>query len=481
MDEQRPPDQTQGGAPLPPPGTTPAGPDTPVAGGSAGPPPTDPPHTASGTWSAGDPATPGNKRRNVGLIVALIAAAIVVVAGAAIATTMYVLRGADETLATKVPASTDVFGTVYLDPSASQKVNLFRLTEKFPALGDEEQLSNQVNTMLDEALAPQDLTSEEVIGWIGSQAGFAGTVDAADGSFHGAVLIDAEDEEAARSALGKLRASDTSITWKQESFGGADLWAGSDESGGDQPVISIVDGTVVLGTDRGFVESVIDTANGDLEALDGAPRYEDALADLPDGKLGVVYVDVGALVDQAMQQASDVGFADAAGTAGLSGIDPEAFGGMAMAASAEPNGIAVDISVQIDVAKLPPQIQEQLGADPGPNELLALVPTDSFAVIGATGIDRGLQQMAEQLGPLAPELDEFGLTGEDGVIANLTGDLALTVGPTETGKAPTGALLIGTEDEAGMQVFLDTIAPFVSQSIAGGVIQERRASPTTDC
>ncbi|MEX2275091.1 MAG: DUF3352 domain-containing protein [Actinomycetota bacterium] len=483
-DERRPPDQPQASTPPPPPGTPSEAPGSPadtspVVGGDEGAPPEQPPHTAGDTWSAGDPATSGTKR-NVGLIAVVIVAAIVVVAGAAIATTMYLLREADEALATKVPASADVFGAVYLDPSATQKVNLFRLTEKFPALGGEEELASQVDTMLDDALAGQNLESEDLTGWVGSQVGFAGAIDGGSGEPQGALLVDIEDEEAARAGLAKLRESDPEMTWQEETYGGADLWISVREPDTDV-IMAIVDGTVVIGNERAFVGDIIDTANGDLEALDGAPRYEDALADLPEGKLGVMYVDIGSLVEQAMQQTDGLGLPDAAGTVGLGGIDPEAFGGMAMAASAEPNGIVVDISVQIDVAKLPPQIQDQLGTDPGPNDILAQVPTDSFAVFAATGIDRGLQQSLDQLGPLAPpELAEFGLTGEDGVIANLTGDMALTVAPTATAKVPTGALLIGTEDEAGMQVFLDTIAPFVSQGLSSAATFDGAGGFMTD-
>ncbi|MEX0754795.1 MAG: DUF3352 domain-containing protein [Actinomycetota bacterium] len=478
MDDQRPDAPGAGEAPPPPPGTTPAYPPSGTAssGSTPPPPPTEAggsgggegqtPTTAGDSWSAGDPAPSSRKKRSTGVVLAIIVGAIVIVAGAAVATTMFMLRGADEALATKVPASAQVFAAVYLDPSASQKVNLFRLTEKFPALGGEEQIEAELDSTLDDALEPMGLTSDDVTGWVGSQVGVTARMGADASDIQGAVLIATDDEAAARTALEKARGAEGSdTTWTQQEYGGADLWIGASEFGDDQ-VVAIVDGVVVFGSDRGFVEDVIDTANGDLEALEDTPSYTEAIDELPDGKLAAVYVDVGAFVRQGLEQATTTGELGAA-QAGLGGLDPEAFGGMGMSISAQPNGIAMDVSVGYDPSKLPAELRDQLGADTGPNELLNDTPTDSYAVIAQTGIDRGLEQALVQAGPMLPELDELGLTGPDGVVENLTGDLVVTAGPSSSTSVPTGAVLLGTEDEAGMQIFLDTVAPMLIQGLGG--------------
>jgi hypothetical protein len=54
-------------------------------------------------------------------------------------------------------------------------------------------------------------------------------------------------------------------------------------------------------------------------------------------------------------------------------------------------------------------------------------------------------------------LDGLGLTGPDGVIANLTGDASIEVSPG-AGRYPTGALVVGTSDAEGMRAFLDQIS-----------------------
>ncbi len=472
MSEDRPDIPTGATPPPPPPGTTP-GSDGNVGRpgpGSGGPGPGGP-ETAGDSWAAGEPAP--RSKRGGGFVAAVIVAAIVIVGGAALATTMFLLRGADEALATKVPASADLFGTIYLDPAASQKVNLFRLTDRFPALGNEEELKQRLTTFLDDSLEGRGVTSEDVLGWVGSQVGFAASIGSDE--MHGALLVAADDAEQARASLEKLIDAGEIGEVTRGEYGGATLWTSSEDT-----TAAIVDDVVVFGSDRAFVEDVIDTANGDLEALDGSPRFEETLSDLPDAKLATLYVDVGSLVQTALDQASAAGALDAAGTAGLGGVDPEAFGGMGMSVAAQPNGLMVDVSVDVDSSKLPPEVRSQLEADPGPNELLDQTPVDSYGVIAQTGLDVAIQQAVANAGPALPQLEQIGLTGPDGVIEDLTGDMVLTVGPSDAGPIPTGALIVGTEDEAGMQVFLDTVAPMLVEGIGSSLPAEIETPGSVD-
>jgi hypothetical protein len=73
-----------------------------------------------------------------------------------------------------------------------------------------------------------------------------------------------------------------------------------------------------------------------------------------------------------------------------------------------------------------------------------------------------------------PELAKLGLTGPDGVLAHLTGGAALEVEPGESGY-PTGAVVIGTDDPAGMRSFLDRGATELAGTFAAGL-----ATPAAD-
>jgi hypothetical protein len=102
--------------------------------------------------------------------IALVVGIVVVVLAAAIgAGAFLLLRGAPESVLDKVPASADVVFVAHLDPAASQKMNLFRMAEKFPALGSEEG-SAAAERRLDSVLADAGMT-RGTSAWVGGGAG----------------------------------------------------------------------------------------------------------------------------------------------------------------------------------------------------------------------------------------------------------------------------------------------------------------------
>jgi hypothetical protein len=99
-------------------------------------------------------------------VLVAVVAAIVVVLGAGAAAAFFMMRGSSEQLTGLVPADADVFATVYLDPSAGQKVNLLSLAARFPKLGEGEDLDQRVNDLIDEAFADSGLTHEDIRPWL---------------------------------------------------------------------------------------------------------------------------------------------------------------------------------------------------------------------------------------------------------------------------------------------------------------------------
>jgi hypothetical protein len=90
-------------------------------------------------------------------------------------------------------------------------------------------------------------------------------------------------------------------------------------------------------------------------------------------------------------------------------------------------------------------------------------------VLAGEHLDAGLQSTLDTIEQQTPDataaIDQAGLRD---LIAAMTGDLALEVGPGTDGPV-SGAVLIGTDDEAGMQTFLDGVGTLVSQQLAGVV------------
>src|SRR3954469_25811754 len=159
-----------------------------------------PPEEPSGSWPAppGDGHKPGaaaseataplaptvggavaTQPRSKALTIALLVAAAVLVLGVVGAGAAYfVLRGAPEAVLDKVPSGAGAVVVAHLDPAASQKMNLFRMASKFPDIGTEQELTQNLDGMLDDALSGSGLTHED-LGWVGGEVGGYVTINRA--------------------------------------------------------------------------------------------------------------------------------------------------------------------------------------------------------------------------------------------------------------------------------------------------------------
>jgi hypothetical protein len=71
----------------------------------------------------GSPRRPGSSRsRRTLVVLGGVVAAVLLIGGVGLAAVMYALRGSGERLSTSTPSDVDFFATVYLDPSAGQKL-----------------------------------------------------------------------------------------------------------------------------------------------------------------------------------------------------------------------------------------------------------------------------------------------------------------------------------------------------------------------
>jgi hypothetical protein len=400
---------------------------------------------------------PSRKRRNA--FVAGLVILTVLIGGAA--TAFVKMRGSSESLTSMMPANSQFAATMYLDPAASQKLNLERLALKVSDFGNNKNLVDQVNTVLDSALSRSGLTHEDVRPWLGSEVGVAGRTGD-DAGF--AVYLQTSDESAAQAALAKFRNGSLGkqYQWRDETRQGTTISIGTSSSNGDT-AYAMVKGVVLIGDLRG-VESAVDTSAGVMPPLADSPNFISTVSSLPHAKLAMAYVDLHSLVGQFAQSAAASG-ADVSGLGQL-----EAATGLGASVSAEPQGIAVDVTVSYDQSKLTADQREALGAADHPNALGALVPADAYGVILQQHLDTSLNAAVDQIVNADPSaaaaLQQAGVTGVGGVLSTLTGDMAMEVGPGASGSAvPAGAIMVGTTDAATMQKFLDTATTFLLQNL----------------
>lgn len=412
-------------------------------------------------------APPAETAGRAGKVALIAVAGVIGVAAVAGAAAFFLLKGSGEQLLDNVPASSDVVAAVYLDPSAGQKTNLLQLADEIPALGSREELTAKAQDTIDGLLTDAGLSHED-LDWVGAEIAVAASLPDDDADPGIVVLVDADDEAAAAHTLSDLRENDPGADWQTSDHDGVEVWAAERDTL-DAGAYAIVDGVVVASNQTALVEDVIDVTHGTGEAIADDAAFTETTGELPDGKLAMVYLNPGDLA----QRVSDL--------QGL-GSDPnlsqsldavEAFTGMAMSASAESDGVAMDVEVSIDPSKLSDSMRATLSEDPTENALLPAVPADALVVVAEQGLDASIAEAVDQIATFSPELAETladaGVTGDGGVVDSLTGDIALTALPGVDGGSPSGAFLIGTENEAALSdAANDLVQRFTPHDVSSG-------------
>jgi hypothetical protein len=415
--------------------------------------PEPPSEQTTSAWSAG-PSAP--KRTFPTKALALAVAGVGVVAIGVMAWALLALRGTSDVLSNMVPADATVYAAAYLDPAAGQKLNVRSLSEKFPAL-DLDELDRRIDELLDEALADSGLTSSDVRPWLGSQVGTAVWLRGTDVPDF-ALFLASKDPEAAQAALGKLRSlgEDNGVTWTDAEHGGVTISSGSGGTGGyvEDLAYAMVDGTVVLAGNPEVIERIVDTSQGTGEPLESTEKFTQAMESLPEDRLGLVYVDVEAILDLVIPEL------EAAGGLPFGIGEADALVSIGMVVRAEEDGILFQASSTVDPSKLSETSRRALDVEPHTNAVLSFTPENAYGVFASTGFRESMEQLVEIGGEdpsLNAQLDELGVSE---AIGTLSGDAGFEASPGGAGGLPSGAILLGTNDEATMHTFLDKLAQF---------------------
>src|SRR5438034_8829152 len=150
----------------------------------------------------------------------------------------------------------------------------------------------------------------------------------------------------------------------------------------------------------------------------------------------------------------------AASLAGIKGLgDAEAFQGAALALSARPDGIVADAAVRLDAGKLSASTRGALTHAGHAAGVIGWIPSSSDAFFAFASLDRTIQSALDQAGgdrSVQQATDSVGLTGPQGILPHLTGDLA---GDAELDRLffPAGPVMLGTDDANRMRSFFPGI------------------------
>jgi hypothetical protein len=347
-----------------------------------------------------------------------------------------------------IPDSANLYGTISLDPSVTQKANLFALSRRFPDLGSEQDLQRKLDDELDKAMKDTGISfSKDVRPWLGSRVSVVVTL--ADKS-HGAWLIDSKDDKKAQATLDTARTSTAGrkLTWSQHSYNGVTVWVGTDATTTD--VYAYLDHTAVLADSESLVHDIIDTDQGKHASLLANADYQATIALLPSDRLGFVYAGGHGLIDALKTEVNK----NATMTIPASTWDQlYALRGVAFSVAATDNGLGGDLEVKIDPTKLDAATRAALTGASRANALMKWIPEQAMGALATTSLKASVNELTASQNLDAQTHQALDALGVTAISPHLTGDLAVEVETTLPGRVG-GALLIGSNSDADMKFFL---------------------------
>jgi hypothetical protein len=139
---------------------------------------------------------------------------------------------------------------------------------------------------------------KEIEPWLGERGGlFLREYEGQDFEGYGAA-VQTTDEGEASDFVDKQVENDQDEDFTDGSYQGVEFKVQEDET-----TIGVFDGLVVFAEDEAIFKEMVDASNG--ENLGGEAAYTDAVADVPDASAANVFVDIGALIEEAGGEIDD--------------------------------------------------------------------------------------------------------------------------------------------------------------------------------
>lgn len=356
--------------------------------------------------------------------------------------------------ASVAPAGAPIFIDATIRPEGEAKANIEALAQKIANvdnLGEliVEELENSASDDGDELNF-----EKEVEPWLGDEAGFF-LQEYEEDDFEGfGAAIQVNDEEAARSFVDKQTESEEGA--ENGSYEGVDFTAGEGET-----TVGVFDGLLAIAETEEIFKEMVDASNGENLGADEA--YETATADVPSDSAADVFVDIGALIDEAGGEIdSDTQlFLDSLG------LEPDE---ATAVASVVPGSNHIEIDFSTDLS----------GDNPPVGDASKLFETLPFSAVGALvsadfgeRFSEGIDQIDKEGIPgsvppnqLKKTLKEAGIDLE--AIAGSIGDVGLYV-TGNSAKTLAGALVLETEGESEAKNTVANIGLFLRNAGISGV------------
>jgi hypothetical protein len=260
--------------------------------------------------------TPGGRGRRTGLVAAA-AVAVVAAVGAGAYGVVSLMSGGSSP-ATAVPADAVGYVSLDLDPSASQKIEAFRILRKFPALKKELELGDGDDlrrTVFEEIVQSGECTdldyARDVEPWIGDRVAVAAVPDSKQGALP-LVVLQVKDQAEAKAGFRKIEscdgATDQATSRTGLTFSGDYMLVAETQQQADGMAKDVESGALADSGD--FTAATERTGDPGIVTM-----Y--ASQDAPDAIMTAVRNDAGGAVDQEQLDQLDKSFANFQGAAGV--------------------------------------------------------------------------------------------------------------------------------------------------------------------
>jgi hypothetical protein len=331
------------------------------------------------------------------LVVAL--TALLVMTGAVVvAGYLFVFAGATDRAARAVPADASVYATVYLEPSAGQKMNLAALLGNVPGFADASSLDTKIHEIAARFLGEAGIDYEgDVRPWLGDQLSMAVSIDVADPDGGSVLLVVAvSDPDAAATSVPEV-VGDPGVEPVVEQHDGVDMHVAAAASW------ALLGDLLLVASDRDTLAEALDADAGRTSSLADDSGFAAAMRRVPADHLAAFYVDLESIAASAEMDEQLGGYSalslalvaeqDGLHLAGIAPFDADAApsaGRAAFALASEPSSLTDWMpaetqaeAVVFGLSQMLRSAEEQLGAVPGSDQVTdALAQLRAIAALG---------------------------------------------------------------------------------------------------
>lgn len=358
--------------------------------------------------------------------------------------------------ATIAPPKTPLYVDVTVQPEGEVKKNIEALAKNLVGISD---LGEVIVSQLEASTEGGSEVNfeKEIQPWLGEKAAIFFEEYEEGENFNGyGAAVQTEDEEEARSFVEKT-AEDEEEPAKKGSYEGVDFYV----TAGSGQTVGVFDGLLVFAEDEEIFKSLVNASEG--ESLGGEEAFTNATANVPGNSAADVYVDIGALIEEAGNEINSETelFLDSVG------IEPKE---ATAVASLVPGAERIEVDFSSNLSKNPPTGDA--------SELLGSLPAGSLAAFASTefgsrfneGIDRidakGIPSQGIPPHKLKSTLKKAGVDVES--IASSIGDVgAFVEGGSQSNLA--GSFVLQTEDPQQAKNTVSNLGLFLRASHTPGV------------